>query len=48
MMPNEPFECNAETGRKVGRHRLGWLEDVENDLRELKKTRWRQKADNRE
>jgi hypothetical protein len=38
-VPKKQFECNARAGRKVGRRRLRWLEDVDNDLRELEKTR---------
>jgi hypothetical protein len=30
----------------VGRSKLRWLEDVENDLQELKVKRWRQKPNN--
>jgi hypothetical protein len=32
----------------VGRPRLRWLGDAENDLRELKVNKWRQKANNKE
>jgi hypothetical protein len=30
--------------RKMGRHRLRWMEDVEKDLRKMKVKRWWQKA----
>jgi hypothetical protein len=32
----------------VERPRLRWLEDVENDVSELKVTRWKEKANNKE
>jgi hypothetical protein len=32
------------TGRELGRPRLRWMADAENDLRELKVMRWRQTA----
>jgi hypothetical protein len=36
------FESKPEKGRrKVGRPRSRWLEDTENDLRELKLKMWR-------
>jgi hypothetical protein len=40
---NELFESILE-GRRTGRSRLRWFEDVEKDLREMKVKRWRQKA----
>jgi hypothetical protein len=42
------FENKPEGSRRMGRPRLRWLEDVENDLREMKIKRWRQKAVGRE
>jgi len=30
--------------RRIGRHGLRWLEDGENDLREMTVKRWRQQA----
>jgi hypothetical protein len=44
------FESKLEgrRGRRMGRPRIRWLEDVEKDLREVKFKRWRQKAVNRE
>jgi hypothetical protein len=44
----EIVESKPEGRRKVERRRLRWLEDEENDIRELKVKRWRQKANNRE
>jgi hypothetical protein len=38
------YESRPEDRRKVGRTRMRWLEDIENDARELKVKRWRQKA----
>jgi hypothetical protein len=34
--------------RKVGRSRMRWLEDAENDLQELKMKRLNQKTNNKE
>jgi hypothetical protein len=42
------FDSKPEGRRKVGRPRLRWLDDVENDLRVMKITRWRKNAQNRE
>jgi hypothetical protein len=42
------FDSKPEGRRKVGRPRLGWLDDVENDLIVMKIKRWRKKAQNRE
>jgi hypothetical protein len=39
------FESKLDGRRKVGRSRLRWQEDVENDLQELKVKRW-QRANN--
>lgn len=33
------FKVNGEIEQKMGRPRFGWLEDEENDLRELKVSR---------
>jgi hypothetical protein len=41
------FENKLEVSRRRSRPRLGWLEDVQKDLREVK-FRWRQKAVERE
>jgi hypothetical protein len=41
-------ESKPEGGRRRGRPRQKWLEDVEKDLREMKVKRWRQKAVDRE
>jgi hypothetical protein len=38
------FESKPDSGTKMGRPRLRWLEDVENDLPELKVSRWRQEG----
>jgi hypothetical protein len=32
MVAKKIFRCKPEDGRKVGRSRLRWLEDAENDL----------------
>jgi len=40
--------CKPEGRRRIGRHGLRWLEDGENDLREMKVKRWRQQAVGRE
>jgi hypothetical protein len=38
------FENKPKSRRKVGRPRLRWLEDVQDDLRELTAKSWRQKV----
>jgi hypothetical protein len=38
------FESKPEGRRRMGRPRMRWLEDVEEDLRERKVERWRQKT----
>jgi hypothetical protein len=42
------FEIMQDGRRKMGRLRMRWLEDGENNLRELKGKRSRQKANNTE
>jgi hypothetical protein len=42
------FNSKPEGRRKVGRQRLRWLDDVENDLRVLKVKRRKSKVQNRE
>jgi hypothetical protein len=42
------FESKPEGRRKVGRHTLRWIEDVENDLREMYLKRGGKEANNRE
>jgi hypothetical protein len=43
------LELDKPEGKtEVGVTRLKWLDDVENDWRELKLKRWKQKANNRE
>ena len=42
------FESKPEVKRRKGRPGFRWLEDAENDLREMKFKRWRQKAVDRE
>jgi transcription termination factor 2 len=42
------FEGKLERRRGKGRPRLGWINDVEDDLRELGVKRWRTKALERE
>jgi hypothetical protein len=42
------FASNREGKRQIERPRLGWLEDVENDLRELKPKIWKEEANNTE
>jgi hypothetical protein len=44
----KPSDCMPGGRRKVGRHRLRWLEDADNDLCELKVRRWSRKPNNRE
>jgi hypothetical protein len=43
-LTGKDVENTKEGRRKVGEHRLRWLEDAENDLHELKVNRWRQKV----
>jgi hypothetical protein len=38
------FDSKPERRRKVGRLRLRWLDDVENDLRVMKIKKWRKKG----
>ena len=38
------FDSKADGSRRRGRPRLRWLEDVEEDLQEMKFKSWRQKA----
>jgi hypothetical protein len=38
------FENKPEGSRRMGRHRLRWLEDVEKYRSKMKVKRWRQKA----
>ena len=42
------FEGKLEGRRRKGRPRLGWINDVEDDLRKLGVKRWRTKALDRE
>jgi hypothetical protein len=42
------FESKPEGSRRSGSPRLGWLENVEKDLSEMRIKRWRQKAVDRE
>jgi hypothetical protein len=42
------FESKPQGRRKVRRPRLRWLEDGENDLREMLAKRWRQRANIKE
>ena len=42
------FEGKLEGRRGRGRHRLRWIDDVEDDLRKLGVKRWRAKALDRE
>jgi hypothetical protein len=37
------LECKVESTRRVGTPRLGGVEDVENDIQELKVKTWRTK-----
>jgi hypothetical protein len=41
------FESKPVGGRRMGRPRLGWLEDARKEIRETKVKIWRQKAVNR-
>jgi hypothetical protein len=41
------FESKPEGRRNVGRPRLRWQDDVENDLRVMRVKRWRKKTQNR-
>jgi hypothetical protein len=43
---NQTRIAKPENRRKLGRPRLGWLEDVRNDLRQLKEKWLRQKGNN--
>jgi hypothetical protein len=36
------------TKRRTGRHRMRWLEEVENDLKRMKVNGWKDKMRNRE
>jgi hypothetical protein len=42
------FDSKPEGRRKVGRPKLRWLDDMENDLRVMKVKSWRKRAQNRE
>jgi PAS domain-containing protein len=42
------FETKSEGSRRKGRPRLRWLEDLREDLREMKFKRWRHKTVDRE
>ena len=44
LLVKKIFESKPDERRRMERPRLGWLEDGENNLREVKVKMWRQKA----
>jgi hypothetical protein len=42
------YSRKLEGSRKVGRYKMRYLEDAENDLKQIKFNKWRKMANNRE
>jgi GTP1/Obg family GTP-binding protein len=47
-IPKRMLKGRLYSGRRKGRHRMRWLEELENDLKRMKVAGWKEKMRNRE